>query len=150
MAKQPKSPAPAPTKLSNTAGLSQLGSGRASQPSRTLESFAFNRRGRDTLVTFRCEEFTCLCPLTGQPDFATLDIAIVPNDRALESKSLKNYLWSYRETGAFHEDVTNAILDDIFDFLRPKWMRVTGHFFIRGGIAIDVVAERGKRPAIVG
>ena len=137
-----------PTKLSDTTGLTQLGSGPASRPNRALESFAFDNRGRDTVVTLRCSEFTCLCPLTGQPDFATLDIAYVPNDRALESKSLKNYLWSFRETGAFHEDVTNVILDDIFDFLCPKWMRVTGRFFIRGGIAIDVVAERGERPAI--
>lgn len=79
-------PKPAAGALSDTTGLTQLGSGRVSQPSRTLESFAFNARGRDTLVTLRCSEFTCLCPLTGQPDFATLDISYVPIDRALESK----------------------------------------------------------------
>lgn len=141
---------PATRKISSTVGLTQLGAGQVGRPSRTLEAFTFNTRGRDTLVTFRCTEFTCLCPLTGQPDFATLDIAYVPAERALESKSLKNYLWSYREQGAFHEDVTNVILDDLFDFLQPKWMRVTGHFFVRGGIAIDVVAERGTRPIVAG
>ena len=134
-----------PRALSSTEGLTQLGSGRRAKPSRKLESFPFPDRGRDTVVTFHCEEFTCLCPLTGQPDFASLEISYIPGPRALESKSLKNYLWSYRDTGAFHEDVINVILDDLFHFLKPKWMRVTGRFWIRGGISIDVETERGKR-----
>lgn len=132
------------TKLSDTSGLTQLGR-PGNAPSRTLESFPFTDRKRDTVVTFRCTEFTCHCPLTGQPDFATLEISYIPASRALESKSLKNYLWSFRNVGAFHEDVVNEILDDIFVFLKPKWIKVTGHFFVRGGIAIDVETERGAR-----
>lgn len=131
--------------LSDTSGLTQLGSGEGNRPSRTLESFPFKDRGRDTVVTFHCTEFTCLCPLTGQPDYATLEIAYIPGARALESKSLKNYLWSYRDSGAFHEDVVNVILDDIHGFLQPKWIKVTGHFNVRGGIAIIVETERGYR-----
>lgn len=130
-------------KISDTSGLSQLGSGERSAPSEQLEAFPFRHPGRDTKVTLLCEEFTCLCPLTGQPDFATLEIQYVPRDRALESKSLKNYLWTFRDVGGFHEDVVNTILDRLFDFLDPKWMKVTGHFNIRGGIAIDVETERG-------
>jgi len=130
-------------KLSSTKGLTQLGSPAASRKaSRNLESFPFRHKGRDTHVTFHCTEFTCLCPLTGQPDYATFEIEYIPADRALESKSLKNYLWSYRDTGVFHEDVVNVILDELFEFLKPKWMRVTGHFNVRGGIGIDVSAER--------
>jgi 7-cyano-7-deazaguanine reductase len=130
-------------KLSDTTGLTQLGSPAASrQPSRKLEAFPFKHKGRDTRVTFHCTEFTCMCPLTGQPDYATLEIEYIPAGRALESKSLKNYLWSYRDTGVFHEDVVNVILDELYDFLKPKWMRVTGHFNVRGGIAIEVSAER--------
>jgi len=129
--------------LSDTTGLTQLG-GPGRGPSRALEAFPF-RRERPTTVTFHCEEFTCLCPLTGQPDFATLEISYIPGDRALESKSLKNYLWSFRETGVFHEDVVNVILEDLAGFLEPRWIRVTGRFNVRGGIAIDVEAEQGSR-----
>lgn len=126
--------------LSDTSGLTQLGR-PASEPRRALEAFPF-KHGNVTTVTFRCQEFTCHCPLTGQPDYATIHIEYVPRDRAIESKSLRNYLWSFRETGVFHEDLTNVILNDLFDFVRPQWMRVTSHFNIRGGIAIDVSAER--------
>lgn len=122
-----------------------LGSNKG-ETSFQLEAFPFTQRNRDTIVIFRCSEFTCHCPVTGQPDFATLDIEYVPATKGLESKSLKNFLWSYRDTQGFHEDVVNDILDKLRDFLEPKWIRVTGHFNIRGGIAIDVVAEEGKRP----
>jgi 7-cyano-7-deazaguanine reductase len=136
-----------PEILSDTTGVTILGSGRAVEPSGRLEAFPFRHPGRDTLVTFHCEEFSCLCPVTGQPDYATLEIAYIPRGKALESKSLKNYLWTFRDVGGFHEDVVNKILDDLFDFLKPKWMKVTGRFFRRGGIAIDVEAERrsGRR-----
>ncbi|MDK2971822.1 MAG: 7-cyano-7-deazaguanine reductase [Candidatus Sumerlaeota bacterium] len=134
-------------KLSDTQGLTQLGSGAVGRPERKLEAFPFRHAGRDTKVTFFCEEFTCLCPLTGQPDFATLEISYIPEGRALESKSLKNYLWSFRDSRGFHEDIVNVILDDLHDFLHPKWIRVTGHFKIRGGIAIDVEAERAAPSA---
>ena len=131
--------------ISDTTGLSQLGSGSPSKPERKLESFPFHHTGRATRVTFHCSEFSCHCPLTGQPDYATLEISYIPNDRALESKSLKNYLWSYRDTRGFHEDVVNVILNDLNDFLKPKWVKVVGHFNIRGGIAIDVEAELGGK-----
>ena len=133
-----------PRTISDTTGLTMLGSTK-SGPNHDLEFFPFRHRGRDTRVIFRCQEFTCLCPVTGQPDFANLTIEYIPRERGLESKSLKNFLWSYRETRGFHEDVTNEILDKLHEFLEPKWIRVTGHFFIRGGIAIDVVAEVGNR-----
>lgn len=126
--------------LSDTSGLTQLGS-PTSQPSKQLESFPFRHKNRTT-VTFHCEEFTCHCPLTGQPDYARLDIEYVPNDRALESKSLRNYLWSFRDAGVFHEDAANIILDELFEFLKPRCMKVIAQFRIRGGIAIDVTAER--------
>ena len=126
--------------LSDTSGLTQLGK-PTSGPSKKLESFPFKHQN-ETKVTFYCEEFTCHCPLTGQPDFAKLIIEYIPADRALESKSLKNYLWSFRESGVFHEDVTNIVLNELFGFLNPKWMKVTTKFFIRGGISIDVEAEK--------
>jgi 7-cyano-7-deazaguanine reductase len=134
-----------PENISSTAGLTQLGSGTPSRPERQLESFPFRHTGRDTVVTFRCGEFSCHCPLTGQPDYATLEIAYIPDDRALESKSLKNYLWSFRDTRGFHEDVVNVILDDLWKFLQPRWLKVTGHFNVRGGIAIDVEVELPKK-----
>jgi len=121
--------------------LTELGTG-PSKPKRHLESFPNAYPDRDTIVTFRCEEFTCLCPVTGQPDFGTLEISYIPDKRVLESKSLKLYLWTYREVGIFHENVVNELLDALFDFLQPRWMEVTGHFNVRGGIAIDVSAER--------
>lgn len=138
-------PMPEQRHISDTTGLTMLGSDKR-EPSFALEAFPFKDRGRDTVVIFRCSEFTCLCPVTGQPDFATLDIEYIPRAKGLESKSLKNFLWSYRETKGFHEDVVNEILDRLDGFLSPKWIRVTGHFNIRGGISIDVIAEKGERP----
>ncbi len=131
--------------LSDTTGLTQLGSGAVGRPERRLEAFPFRHGGRDTVVTFHCSEFSCFCPLTGQPDYAELEIAYIPAKKALESKSLKNYLWSFRDTGAFHEDLVNEILDELHGFLKPKWIRVTGRFNVRGGIAIDVETEKGMK-----
>ncbi|MDX1971292.1 MAG: preQ(1) synthase [Candidatus Sumerlaeia bacterium] len=128
--------------FSDTTGLTQLGSGLPSKPERKLESFPFHHSQHDTRVVFRCTEFTIHCPLTGQPDFATLEITIIPNDRALESKSLKNYLWSFRDSAGFHEDITNVMADEIFDFLKPRYVKIVTKFNLRGGIAIDVETER--------
>lgn len=115
------------------------------QPSKQLETFASPRPGRPFVVTFETEEFTCLCPMTGQPDFAKLRIAYQPDQLCVESKSLKLYLWSYRNEGAFHEAVTNRILDDLVAALQPQWMCIEGDFLIRGGIRTLVVAEHGTR-----
>lgn len=125
-------------------GLSLLGQG-ATRPARKLESFPNKYPKRRTVITFHCTEFTCLCPITGQPDFGTIDISYIPNRRLLESKSLKLYLWTYRDVGIFHEEVVNELLDALHAFLKPRWMSVTGHFHVRGGIGIDVTAERGRR-----
>lgn len=93
-------------------------------------------------------EFTCLCPMTGQPDFATIRIRYVPGELLVELKSLKLYLWSYRDEGAFHEDATNRIMDDFVAAARPRWIEVTGDFNVRGGIKTEVCATSGKRPEI--
>ncbi|MCE1229816.1 MAG: preQ(1) synthase [Firmicutes bacterium] len=114
-------------------------------PSRKLETFVSPRPGRPFTITFETEEFTCLCPMTGQPDFAKLKIHYQPDQLCVESKSLKLYLWSYRDQGAFHEAVTNQILDDLVAALQPLWMRIEGDFLIRGGIRTLVTAEHGTR-----
>jgi 7-cyano-7-deazaguanine reductase len=93
-------------------------------------------------------EFTCLCPLTGQPDFATIHISYVPDERLVELKSLKLYLWSYRDEGAFHEDVTNRILNDFVAAATPRWVEVLADFNVRGGIKTQVRATHGKRPGL--
>lgn len=116
-------------------------------PSKQLETFASPRPGRPFEIVFETEEFTCLCPMTGQPDFAKLKITYMPDQLCVESKSLKLYLWSYRNTGAFHEAVTNQIADDLAAALNPTWLRVDGDFLIRGGIRTLVAVEHGKRPA---
>jgi len=117
----------------------------AAKPSKKLETFASPRPGRPFEIVFETTEFTCLCPMTGQPDFAKLRITYQPNELCVESKSLKLYLWSYRDTGAFHEEVTNQILDDLVATTQPIWMKVEGDFLIRGGIRTLVAAEYGKR-----
>ena len=111
------------------------------KPSRRLESFPNPKPQRDYEIRFECPEFTCLCPMTGQPDFATIRIQYTPNRRCVELKSLKLYLWSYRDRGAFHEAVTNQILDDLVSVLRPRKMTVEGDFYVRGGIHTRVVAS---------
>lgn len=122
-----------------TDDLTLLGS-EVTQPVRRLETFPNRHPGREYWVTLRTEEFTCVCPITGQPDFATLTIRYVPDQRVVESKSLKLYLWSFRNEGAFHEHVTNVILDDLVEALDPVRCSVTGEFNVRGGIGITVEA----------
>ena len=112
-----------------------------SQPSKTLETFPNPSPERDYTLHMRIPEFTCLCPRTGQPDFATIQLDYVPDARCVELKSLKQYIWSFRDEGAFHEAVTNRILDDLVGVLAPRFLRVTGEFAVRGGIYTTVVAE---------
>jgi 7-cyano-7-deazaguanine reductase len=113
----------------------------STQPSRDLETFDNPRPERDYTIRMRIPEFTCLCPKTGQPDFATLHLEYVPDARCVELKSLKLYIWSFRDQGAFHEDVTNRILDDLVRATAPRFMRLTAEFYVRGGIDTHVVAE---------
>jgi len=113
----------------------------ASRPSKTIETFANPRPGREYEIRFDCPEFTCLCPLTGQPDFATFTITYVPDELCIELKSLKMYLWSFRDEGAFHEKVTNQIADDIIAAIKPRRLRVEGDFAVRGGIGTVVVVD---------
>jgi 7-cyano-7-deazaguanine reductase len=115
-------------------------------PARTLHVVPNPHRDRDYEVAMTAPEFTCVCPMTGQPDFATIRIRYVPDEYLVELKSLKLYLWSYREDGAFHEDVTNRILNDFVAAARPRWIEVTGDFNVRGGIKTEVRATYGKRP----
>ena len=112
-----------------------------SQPTTTLESFPNPASQRDYEIRFDCPEFTCLCPVTGQPDFATIRIRYVPDQKCVELKSLKLYLWSYRSQGAFHEAVTNKILDDLVKLLAPRKLVVEGDFMVRGGIHTVVEAS---------
>jgi 7-cyano-7-deazaguanine reductase len=112
-----------------------------SQPSKDLETFDNPMPTRDYTIRIDVPEFTCLCPKTGQPDFATLKLEYVPDQRCVELKSLKLYVWSFREEGAFHEAVTNRILDDLVKVTQPRFMRLTADFNVRGGIYTSVVAE---------
>ncbi len=110
-------------------------------PSRDFETFDNPQPERDYTIRIRVPEFTCLCPKTGQPDFATLHIEYVPDRRCVELKSLKLYIWSYRDQGAFHEAVTNQILEDLVKACAPRFMRIRAEFNVRGGIYTTVVAE---------
>ena len=112
-----------------------------------LETFDNPNPDRDYLIEFRCPEFTCVCPKTGQPDFATLHFRYVADQKCVELKSLKLYLWSYREVGAFHEAVVNRILDDLVALLAPRFLEVSGDFNVRGGIYTKVSARHGEPPA---
>ena len=115
-----------------------------SQPIKALETFPNPQPARDYHIHMEIPEFTCLCPKTGQPDFATLILDYIPNEKCVELKSLKLYIWSFRNEGIFHEHVTNVILDDLVEALDPHWCRVTGEFTVRGGIAITVTAEHNR------
>jgi 7-cyano-7-deazaguanine reductase len=117
----------------------------STRPSRQLQTFPNPNPARDYLVHIELPEFTCLCPLTGQPDFATLILQYVPDRRNVELKSLKLYIWSYRDRGAFHEAVTNQVLDDLKTALEPRFARLTSRWNVRGGITTTVVAEHRKR-----
>jgi 7-cyano-7-deazaguanine reductase len=110
-------------------------------PSRSLETFPNPQPERDYCIRIRVPEFTCLCPKTGQPDFAELTLEYVPEARCVELKALKLYIWSYRDQGAFHEAVTNQILGDLVEATEPRFMRLTAAFNVRGGIYTTVVAE---------
>jgi 7-cyano-7-deazaguanine reductase len=127
----------------STEGLTLLGR-EVTQPVRKLETFPNQHPGRQYTVTLECPEFTCVCPVTGQPDFAVITIRYIPDQRIVESKSLKLYLWSFRDEGTFHEHVTNQILDDLVEALDPLYCHVTGAFNVRGGISITVDAEYEK------
>src|SRR5690242_718535 len=116
-----------------------------SAPTTQLETFANPQTERDYTIRMQIPEFTCLCPRTGQPDFATLELEYVPDRLCVELKALKLYVWSFRDEGHFHEDVTNRILDDLVKALHPKFMRLTAEFNVRGGIYTTVVAEH-KEP----
>ncbi len=113
-------------------------------PSTRLESFPNPHPNRDYVIRFEAPEFTCICPLTGQPDFAHFVIEYVPDELCVELKSFKLYLWSYRDEGAFHEDVTNRILDDIVAAVDPRSAKIEGDWNIRGGIRTIVTAEHRK------
>lgn len=131
------------TEPSDLEGLTQLGG--ESKPSKQLETFPNHHPDRRYVVRLESDEFTCICPATGQPDFAHIIVEYIPNKKILESKSFKLYLWSYRDEGVFHEHVTNTILNDLVAALEPRWCRVVGAFSIRGGINITVEVEHGNR-----
>jgi 7-cyano-7-deazaguanine reductase len=133
-----------PTSKADLKDLTLLG--HTAEPSRKLEAFPNHNPERFYRVTLETSEFTCLCPMTGQPDFATIKVEYVPDRKVVESKSFKLYLWSYRNQGAFHEHVINTILDDLVRALDPHWCKVTGVFNVRGGIGITVEAETLKTP----
>ncbi len=120
----------------------------ATRPSNRLEIVPNPHPDRDYEVKLEIPEFTCLCPKTGQPDFATIRIVYVPDQHLVELKSIKLYVWSYRNEGAFHEDVTNRILNDFVAVAAPRWIEVVGDFAVRGGIKTVVRATHGKRPDI--
>ena len=137
----------------DVSGLSQLGQtveAPTSPETAVLERVPNGNAGTDYVVRFTAPEFTSLCPMTGQPDFATLTLDYIPEARCVELKSLKLYIWSFRNEGCYHEAVTNRILDDLVQALEPRFMRLTAKFFVRGGIFTNVVAEHrqpGWEPA---
>jgi len=116
----------------------------STQPATSLETFPNPARNRDYTIRMTLPEFTCLCPKTGQPDFATFELEYVPDELCVELKALKLYLWSYRDRGAFHEAVTNQITDDLVKACAPRFLRLAGKFNVRGGIYTTVVVERRK------
>jgi len=113
----------------------------ASKPSTELQTFPNPNPERDYEIAFEAPEFTCLCPMTSQPDFATIRIRYVPDQKCVELKSLKLYLWSYRDEGTFHEAVTNKIANDLIAALEPRYLYVEGDFYVRGGIKTVVKVE---------
>ena len=114
------------------------------KPTKKLETFPNPTLTRDYHIHMEIPEFTCLCPKTGQPDFATLILDYIPDKKCIELKSLKLYIWSYRNENAFHEAVTNRILDDIVAAIKPKYIHLTARFYVRGGIFTNIVAEHRK------
>lgn len=134
---------------SETEGITLLGNQKTKYKSdyapEVLETFENKHIGRDYFVKFNCPEFTSLCPITGQPDFATIYISYVPNIRMVESKSLKLYLFSFRNHGDFHEDCVNIIMNDLIKLMDPFYIEVWGKFTPRGGISIDPYCNYGKQ-----
>jgi 7-cyano-7-deazaguanine reductase len=118
----------------------------STRPSKSLETFPNPQPGRDYTIRIKAPEFTCLCPKTGQPDFATLHLEYVPEKLCVELKALKLYLWSFRDEGAFHERATNEILDDLVKATKPRFMRLTAEWYVRGGIYTTVVAAPVQLP----
>ena len=116
-----------------------------SRPATTLETFANPAVHRDYQIHMEIPEFTCLCPITGQPDFATLILDYIPDKLCVELKALKLYVWAFRDEGHFHEDVTNLILDDLVGAVKPRFMRLTAKYYVRGGIFTNVIAEHRKK-----
>ena len=116
-----------------------------SKPTKNIEIFKNPNPERDYLIHFEIPEFTCLCPLTGQPDFAVIVIDYISDKKNVELKSLKQYMWSFRNEGAFHEAVTNRILDDLVGALAPRFMRITARWYVRGGIFTTVLVEHRKK-----
>lgn len=125
--------------------LTQLGDKPTAPPAKTLETFANPCPQRDFVIHMQIPEFTCLCPITGQPDFATLYLDYIPDQRCIELKSLKLYIWSFRDEGKFHEAVTNEVLDDIVAAIAPRYARLTAKFWVRGGIFTTIEAEHRRR-----
>lgn len=117
----------------------------AAKPQKTLETFDNPYHDRDYHIHMEIPEFTCLCPKTGQPDFATLILDYIPDKKCIELKSLKLYIWSYRNEGAFHEAVTNKILDDLVAVMKPRYLRLIARFYVRGGIFTNVTVEYRKK-----
>ena len=127
----------------------KLGAKPTDLPAKSLGTFPNPQPKRDFLIHMQIPEFTCLCPITGQPDFATLTLDIIPGNRCIELKSLKLYIWSFRDEGKFHEAVTNEILDEIVKAIAPRYARLTAKFWVRGGIFTTVEAEhraKGWKP----
>jgi len=122
-----------------------LGAKPTAQPSKTLETFENPNTKRDFHIHMEIPEFTCLCQKTGQPDFAIIYLDYIPDQLCVELKSLKLYMWSFRDEGCFHEAVTNSILDDLVEATQPKFMRVTAKFYVRGGVFTNVIAEHRKQ-----
>ena len=118
----------------------------ATEPSKDLETFTNPYPDRDYTIEMECPEFTSICPVSGQPDFGTIQIRYVPDQQCIELKSLKLYLWSFRQEGAFHEAVTNTILDDLVAACAPRHMTVVGDFNVRGGISTVVTVEFAQMP----
>jgi len=119
----------------------------STNPSKSLDTFPNPNPERDYEISFDCPEFTCLCPKTGQPDFAQIEIRYVPDQLCVELKSLKLYLWSFRDEGHFHEAVTNMIADDIISRIAPRSLQVVGIFNVRGGVYTTVSVEHEKEPS---
>jgi 7-cyano-7-deazaguanine reductase len=144
MATKKSAAAPAPKKNNNKPKMREVPPNPPSKPSKDILVFPNPNPGRDYVIQFQVPEFTCHCPLTGQPDFAHFTIDMIADELCVELKSLKMYFWSYRNEGAFHEKVTNKILDDIVAVTDPRFIRITAKWYVRGGIYTNVVAEHRK------